>query len=164
MNNIAYYNGKICSMEEMTIPLNDRAVYFGDGVYDATSVKNGVAFALEDHMDRFYNSCRLLEINFPMERAELERVLKDLVGKYDKNKTGMLYWQASRGTTPRGHAFPEGVKPNLLAFVNEFEMTPFDRDYNVITMEDKRFFYCNIKTLNLIPSVLGGAKGKGKRL
>ncbi|MCD8090893.1 MAG: aminotransferase class IV [Clostridiales bacterium] len=160
MNNIAYYNGKTGSMEEITIPLNDRAVYFGDGVYDATSVKNGVAFALEEHMDRFYNSCRLLEIDFHIKRDELEEILKGLVAKYDKDKTGMLYWQASRGTAPRSHAYPEGVKPNLLAFVNEFKMTPFDVDYDVISMEDKRFFYCNIKTLNLIPSVFGAQRAK----
>ncbi len=160
MKDIAYYNGKIGTTEEITVPLNDRAVYFGDGVYDATSVKNGVAFALEEHMDRFYNSCRLLEIDFPLKREELEAVLKGLVSKYDKDKTGMLYWQSSRGTAPRGHAFPEGAKPNLLAFVNEFEMTPFDTCYKAVTMEDKRFFYCNIKTLNLIPSVLGAQRAK----
>ena len=33
---IGYYNGKLSPLNEMTVPLNDRAMYFGDGVYDAT--------------------------------------------------------------------------------------------------------------------------------
>lgn len=35
MKNIAYYNGKTAPIEEMMVPMNDRACYFGDGVYDA---------------------------------------------------------------------------------------------------------------------------------
>ena len=67
MENIGYYNGKTGLIEEMTIPMGDRSVYFGDGVYDATYSVNHIIFALEDHLDRFYNSCRLLEIPAPME-------------------------------------------------------------------------------------------------
>ncbi len=36
MENIGYYNGKFDLIEKMTVPMNDRAMYFGDGVYDAT--------------------------------------------------------------------------------------------------------------------------------
>lgn len=61
MENIGYYNGKFDLIEKMTVPMNDRAMYFGDGVYDATYSVNRTIFALEDHLDRFYNSCRLLE-------------------------------------------------------------------------------------------------------
>lgn len=158
MTDIAYYNGKIGRISEISAPITDRAFYFGDGVYDATAVANGVAFALEEHMDRFFNSCRLLEINFHMSRNELENVLKDLVGRYDKDKTGMLYWQASRGSAPRCHSFPKGIKPNLMAYVSPLEMTPFDKEFNVISLEDKRFYFCNIKTLNLIPSVIAAQR------
>lgn len=47
----------------------DRALYFGDGIYEAACVANRVPFALEDHLDRMYNSLRLLEIPFRMERS-----------------------------------------------------------------------------------------------
>ena len=36
MKNLGYYNGKYDLIENMTVPMNDRACYFGDGVYDAT--------------------------------------------------------------------------------------------------------------------------------
>ena len=64
MEQVGYYNGTLGKLEEIQCPILDRAVYFGDGCYDATYVQNGVIFALEDHFDRFYNSCRLLRIPF----------------------------------------------------------------------------------------------------
>ena len=48
MKNVGYYNGKIGPLEEMMIPMNDRAVFFGDGCYDATLCANHIPFALED--------------------------------------------------------------------------------------------------------------------
>lgn len=64
MQNVGYYNGEIGALEEMKIPMLDRAVYFGDGCYDATTFANNKIFGEKDHLDRFYNSCRLLEIPF----------------------------------------------------------------------------------------------------
>ena len=53
MKEVGYYNGTIGPLSEISCPILDRAVYFGDGCYDATYVQNGVIFALEDHFDRF---------------------------------------------------------------------------------------------------------------
>ena len=40
MKNLGYYNGKIGELEEMSIPMNDRVCWFGDGVYDAGPCRN----------------------------------------------------------------------------------------------------------------------------
>ena len=69
--NVGYYNGEIGPLEEMKVPMGDRALYFGDGIYEAACVANRVPFALEDHLDRMYNSLRLLEIPFRMERDQV---------------------------------------------------------------------------------------------
>ena len=51
MKNIAYYNGKTAPIEEMMVPMNDRACYFGDGVYDAASGGTQVPRAFYDNSD-----------------------------------------------------------------------------------------------------------------
>ena len=38
MEALAYYDGKIGTPEELTVPFNDRVHFFGDGVYDALSL------------------------------------------------------------------------------------------------------------------------------
>ena len=154
MKYVGYYNGEIGPLEEMKIPMLDRAVYFGDGCYDATTFANNNIFAADDHLDRFYNSCKLLEIPFEMSREELRAELQKCI---DANEIdhGMLYWQCSRGTTYRGHQFPPAtVKPNLMIFTVPCDLIPFDKTFRLISMEDTRFLHCNIKTLNLIPSVI----------
>ena len=154
MKHIGYYNGEIGPLEEMKIPMLDRAVYFGDGCYDAAMFSNNRIFALEDHLDRFYNSCRLLEIPFDMEREALTKELQKCIDANELSE-GMIYWQCSRGTYYRSHNFPpETVKPNLMIFTVPDEIIPMDTTYKLISMEDTRFLHCNIKTLNLIPSVI----------
>ena len=126
MQNIGYYNGEVAPLEELKIPALDRAVYFGDGCYEALYLVNGVLFALEEHLDRFYNSCRLLKIQFPLNREELKAELQKVVDVAGAEYAGMLYWQASRGTYWRGHAFPPAeVKPNLLIFARPCPLDPF---------------------------------------
>ncbi len=155
MKYVGYYNGEIGALEEMKIPMLDRAVYFGDGCYDATTFANNHIFAVKDHLDRFYNSCRLLEIPFDMPRAELISALQSCIDLNELDH-GMLYWQCTRGTYYRIHNFPpKDVKPNLMIFTSPCELVPMDTAYKLISMEDTRHLHCNIKTLNLIPSVIG---------
>lgn len=154
MEHVGYYNGTIGRLEDMQIPMLDRAVYFGDGCYDATTFAHRHIFAEKDHFDRFYNSLRLLRIPFDMSRETLHRELEKCIDANDSDH-GMLYWQCSRGTGLRAHQFPpKGTKPNLMIFTVPMELVPFTTTYRLRSEEDKRFYYCNIKTLNLIPSVL----------
>ena len=154
MQNVGYYNGEIGALEEMKIPMLDRAVYFGDGCYDATTFANNKIFGEKDHLDRFYNSCRLLEIPFDMPREELVAELQKCIDAND-NDHGMLYWQCSRGTAPRDHKFPpKKVKPKLMIFTVTCELITFNKTFHLNTKENTRFLHCNIKTLNLIPSVI----------
>lgn len=160
MQNIGYYNGKTGSIETMTIPMNDRAVYFGDGVYDATYAANNVIFKIEDHISRFYSSCKKLRINLNIEPEELAKILQSCVDRVDGANCYFVYWQATRGTGMRSHAFPESGSANLLITVTPSTLTAIDKKYRLITVEDTRFLHCDIKTINLIPSVMAAQQAK----
>lgn len=154
MRDIAYYNGKIGRIDEVQAPITDRGFYFGDGVYDAAMVNNKKIFELEDHLDRFYNSLKLLRIEPPMQRDELTKTLNDLVSQLDSDAPHMLYWQSTRAVAHRMHAFPKGGKTSLMAFSEPCGLDRQDHPYKLISVEDTRFLHCNIKTLNLIPNCM----------
>lgn len=157
MKTLGYYNGKYAEIDEMTIPMNDRVCWFGDGVYDATCAGNYVIFNLEEHIDRFYNSAKLLSIRIPMDKRELADLLTDLVRKLD-SPDQFVYWQVTRGTAPRNHAFPEGPA-NLWVTCRPAGIGDMEHArLKLITVEDTRFLHCNIKTLNLLPSVMAAQK------
>ena len=160
MENIAYYNGRTGPIETMMVPMNERVCYFGDGVYDATCVVHGEPIELSEHIDRFYHSAQLVDIAVPMEKAELESLLRGLVPKVD-GEILFLYWQVTRGVGMRGHPYKNaGERASLWAFVRPSELRKPDGPYHCITVEDRRFFYCHVKTLNLLPNVLASQKAE----
>lgn len=159
MKNLGYYNGKFGEIEEMSIPMNDRVCFFGDGVYDATYSRNYKIFTLDEHVDRFYNSASLLGMNITETKEELKAILNEMVSKMDTGEN-FVYWQVTRGTAIRNHVFPENAKTNLWITISHKDIVDTYKKVRLITMEDTRFFHCNIKTLNLIPSVIASEKAK----
>ena len=160
MKTLGYYNGKFGPLEEMTVPMNDRACYFGDGVYEATLARNGKIFALKDHLDRFFNSAGLIKIDIPYTKDELAAILYDMLAKMD-DKDIFIYWQMTRGTGIRQHQFPEkGTKPNLWIFMKPGKPADSSKRLKLTDMEDTRFLHCNIKTLNLLVNVMAAEKAE----
>lgn len=158
MKTLGYYNGKYGELDEMMIPMNDRVCWFGDGVYDAGPCRNYKIFAIDEHIDRFFNSAGLLDIKMPVTKKELKELLEDLVTKMDTGNL-FVYYQVTRGTGIRNHAFTEGAG-NLWVMLKPAEISDGIEPIKLITMEDTRFLHCNIKTLNLIPSVMASEKAK----
>lgn len=141
--------------------MKDRAVYFGDGVYDVAFIKNGRIFALDEHIARFKNSCRLIEIDFTMSDGELETVFNGMLAKLVGFTDGILYWQASRGTADRDHTYPSGNVPaNLLSYIKPKKLPDITKNIKLITLPDLRYSLCHIKTINLIPNCMASEKAK----
>lgn len=158
MKSLGYYNGTFDELDKMTIPMNDRVCWFGDGVYDAGPCRNYHIFAIDEHIDRFFNSAGLLKIQIPLSKQELKELLQSLVLKMDSGDL-FVYFQVTRGTGIRNHVFTEGPA-NLWVSLTEAEVPDGIAPIQLITTEDTRFFHCNIKTLNLIPSVMAAQRAR----
>ena len=156
MKELGYYNGRIGELSEMTVPMGDRACWFGDGVYEAQMCRNYHIFTLDEHVDRLFRSAAMLEIEVPMGKDELKKLLNDLVQKMDTGDL-MLYYQVTRGSGKRNHAYPKGPA-NLWVTLTPKQLNADPTPVALITDEDTRFLHCNIKTLNLIPSVMANQK------
>ena len=158
MKTLGYYNGKYGELEEMSIPMNDRVCWFGDGVYDAGPSRNYKIFAIDEHIDRFFNSAGLLDIEMPVTKEELKELLQEMVNKMDTGNL-FVYYQVTRGTGVRDHAYTKGPG-NLWIMLKPAEISDGIEPIKLITVEDTRFLHCNIKTLNLIPSCVATEKAK----
>lgn len=153
MKTLGFYNGKFDELENMQVPMLDRACYFGDGVYDASYASNHTIFALQDHLNRFFNSARLLNIKIPYKMDELKNLLIELVNKVD-SPSQFVYWQVSRGTGVRNHIYSDDMVGNLWVMITPKPLPDPAKEMSVVTREDTRFFHNNIKTINLIPAVM----------
>lgn len=153
MKTLGYYNGRIDELDKMNVPMLDRACYFGDGVYDVAYCRNYRIYALEEHVERCLHSAALLKMQPQQTKEELCALLTELVQKLDCGEL-WVYFQFSRGTGYRAHAFPDSSHPNLWVMIRPAEIRDVTQPMRCITARDSRFEYCNIKSLNLLPNVL----------
>ncbi|GAB3061495.1 D-amino-acid transaminase [Salinicoccus sesuvii] len=151
---ISYYNGQFKNDDEITVDYNDRAFYFGDGVYEVVRVYNNEFFTLDEHMDRLIRSASEIGIE-DLDRSKMVEIVTQL-NKQNNISDGSIYIQVSRGIGKRNHAYPLDTKPVVLAYMNE-TARPTDQmeeGISAITAEDYRWLKCHVKSLNLLANVM----------
>ncbi len=153
MESLAYYNGVFGSPDEIKVPFNDRSHFFGDGVYDVTYSKNHKPFAIEEHLDRFFRSAAKVGIKVPCDRERLTELLLDMMSRVDDGEQ-FVYWQVTRGTQKRDHTYPDDLVGNLWIFLQSSHLKDLSVRVKARTAPDTRFYHCDIKTINLLPSVM----------
>ena len=109
------------------LPLPDRALDFGDGLFETLLLRSGRPLFLEHHLQRL--ACGLGTLNFP---DCLEAVRTQLAQACDEVVLRDWAWSAlrltvSRGSGPRGYAPPQRPVPRILISV-----TPLSRDCSVM--------------------------------
>ena len=159
MKDLGYYNGKYDRIENMYVPMNDRACFFGDGIFEVAYARNHKIYALSEHLDRMYDSAAMLGYNMPIRKDEFASLLYELSLKVD-SPDQLIYWQVSRGTEMRSHAPQSELTANIWVTIREKVMMPPYESAKLITFPDTRFFHCNMKTLNLLPTVMASIAAK----
>ena len=157
MPRFAYVNGRYLRHAEATVHIEDRGYQFADGVYEVIHVAAGRLIDAGPHIDRFERSLAELAIRPPMSRAALRLVLGELLALNGIEK-GLLYFQATRGVAPRDHKFPQVSRTSLVATAKHLKpLAPvlLEKGVSVITIPDIRWRRCDIKSLALLPNVLG---------
>ena len=157
MPRIAYVNGVYVPHADAAVHVEDRGYQFADGVYEVVTVIDGRLVDEEPHLDRLDRSLRELEIRPPMERTSLRFVLREVIRR-NRLRTGIVYFQVTRGVSPRDHPFPaKPVSPALVVTVKPMpalSRTPDPAGTAVITTPDIRWGRCDIKTVGLLPNCL----------
>ncbi|RKD25537.1 D-amino-acid transaminase [Ammoniphilus oxalaticus] len=153
------YNDQLVKRGDVQIGIEDRGYQFGDGVYEVLSVYDSKIFRLKEHLDRLSYCAQQLGITLPVSLAQLETNLYQLI-KTENVQNGQLYFQVTRGAAERNHLIPESSQSVLTGYAT-FKPRPIEhmeKGVSVITTEDIRWLRCDIKSLNLLGSVLAKQK------
>lgn len=151
---LAMIQEEIIPFEQLEPAWLDRGLYFGDGVYEVLRSYNGKIFALDEHLQRFAGSLAAIQINGVDIDSIRSRVEKTFNAAGIAN--AKIYFHITRGSAPREHFCNERLKPNFFLTVTEL---PDDKQIEekgiaVSTHPDWRWKRCDIKSLNLLASVL----------
>lgn len=154
----AYVNGRYVPHSQASVHVEDRAYQFADGVYEVVAIHKGEIVDEEPHLDRLDHSLTSLKIGWPMSRAALKLVMRELIRRNGVG-TGSLYLQVSRGVAPRDHAFPKKPPRPALVMTTRHgkpqNKALLEKGAAAITIPDIRWERCDIKSVALLPNILG---------
>lgn len=156
MSRIAYVNGSYVPHKQASVHVEDRGYQFADGVYEVIAVRGGRFVDEEPHLDRLDRSLAEISIEAPMSRPALKIVMREMLRR-NRVRDGILYLQVTRGVAPRDHAFPASTRPAVVMTARRSKPRPAmsRRGVSVITVPDIRWKRCDIKSVSLLPNILG---------
>ncbi|MDP6787615.1 MAG: D-amino-acid transaminase [Rhodospirillales bacterium] len=157
MTRIAYVNGRYVPHREAAVHIEDRGYQFSDGVYEVIYLHHGRFVDGEGHLARLARSLAELKIAWPMSRRALAMVMDEVVRR-NRVRDGILYLQITRGVAPRNHAFPKASDSALVMTTRHLKFvdpTVASQGVSVITIKDIRWKRPDIKSVSLLPNVLG---------
>ncbi len=165
MDRQIFFNGGFHPETEKLLSIQDRGICFADGLFEVIRCVNGRFLLFGKHIGRMRESAASLRMDFPYATEELLETCREL-SRRNGILDGELYLEITRGEAPRYHTFPEGVRPNFFIVLIPLRRMPEDCwsvGVRTVTFQDIRWGYCHIKSINLLPNVLGKqfAKEKG---
>lgn len=158
MPRFAYVNGRYLPHQEATTHIEDRGYQFADGVYEVMALVKGNLIDLDQHLDRLDYSLAQLRIPAPLSRFALIHICREVI-RLNRLRDAMVYIQVSRGIAPRTHCFNPGLRPVVVVtayHVNQRRlMLSKASGVRVITKPDSRWARPDIKSISLLPNILG---------
>ena len=153
---LVYLNGAMTPLSEARVPVLDRGFLFGDGIYEAIPVYRRKTFRAGQHLARLFRSLAAIQIKNPHDQEQWMALIEQVVGSQTADDQ-LVYLQVTRGVAKRTHAFPEDAVPTVFIMSNPLLLpSPAARENGVacVSMEDKRWLHCDIKSISLLGNVL----------
>lgn len=154
---LVYLNGAMTPLSEARIPVLDRGFILGDGIYEVIPVYNRKMFRPEQHLKRLFRGLETVRINNPYNQQQWLTLINEVIRAHPSPDQS-AYMQVTRGVARRTHAFPAGeIVPTVFIMSNPLALPSADARANgvaCVTMEDKRWLRCEIKSVSLLGNVL----------
>jgi len=157
MSRIAYVNGQYVPHREAAVHVEDRGYQFADGVYEVFAIHQSRLVGEKGHLDRLAHSLAELRIEMPVSRRVLGVITRELVRR-NRVRDGLVYLQITRGVAKRDHSFPENTESSMVLTARQSPSLDKDslrRGVGVITLPDIRWKRHDIKSIALLPNILG---------
>lgn len=156
-----WLNGAYVPEAEATVPIFDRGLLFGDGVYEVAAVVNGRLLDADLHLVRLARSLRAVGIADPVGAPGWLAVMQALATRNGITE-GLVYLQVTRGVAERDFVFPAGATPTAFAYARPKRLLddPNAAGVSVHVTPDLRWARRDIKSVSLLAQVLAKEAAK----
>ena len=130
LKKLGWANDSWGSFHDLKIPINDRGLNYGDGIFETIFIYNNKPQLLTAHINRWHKSAAILGMELPPKKDALEKIITEIISKkLLENGTGALRVNWSRGSNNnRGITIDSDNKCRFWA-----ELTSLEPSFKIIT-------------------------------
>lgn len=162
-----YFNGWLVPEEEAKVSIFDRGFLYGDGLFETMRAYRGKVFKLREHLERLFNSARIISLPISKMLKELEEAVYETL-RANNLKDAYLRLTISRGEGERGLDLPLSPCPNIIMVAKPLPPYPkrwYEEGLKAIVVKvrrEKDSVLSQIKSLNYLPNILAKLEAKEK--
>jgi len=101
-----YVNGEILHRDEAKVSVYDSGFMLGDGMWEGMRLYNGKWAFFEEHMDRFFNSCKSVSLDVGLDKAGILDALTKTAEANDMHTDVHVRLMLTRGTKVKPFQHP----------------------------------------------------------
>ena len=115
-----FAQNQISVLENAGVPVGDLLVQRGYGIFDYLRVANNKPLFIEAHLNRLFNSAEIMRLTIPQSKAEIKKIVGDLIEKNNIPFSGIRLIIAG-GDAPDGYTI---TAPHLVIIQQPLEAPP----------------------------------------
>jgi len=158
---LVYIDGEYYPKSQAKISVFDHGLLYGDGVFEGIRAYKGVVFKLREHIDRLYNSAKVLMLNIPLTKEEMINTVLETLRK-NKLQDAYIRLIVTRGVGDLGLDPRKCQKPTVIIIADHIKLYPKEakeKGIKVLIVWVRRnpvdTTPHQVKSLNYLNSVLG---------
>ncbi len=158
---LVYIDGEYYPKSQAKISVFDHGFLYGDGVFEGIRAYKGVVFKLREHVDRLYNSAKVLMLNIPLTKEEMINTVLETLRK-NKLQDAYIRLIVTRGVGDLGLDPRKCQKPTVIIiadYIKLYSKEAKEKGIKVLIVWVRRnpvdTTPHQVKSLNYLNSVLG---------
>ncbi len=155
-----YVDGQLYPKSEAKVSVFDHGLLYGDGIFEGIRVYSGRIFRFKEHMDRLFESARIIRLDMPLSREELDRAVEDTV-RANGRRDAYIRLVITRGTGDLGIDPRKCKKSTLIIIVDKITVYAeelYGQGIPIITSSTRRIrsdmLDQRAKSLNYLNSIM----------
>jgi len=157
---LIYIDGQFVERDQAKISVFDHGLLYGDGVFEGIRAYNGRVFRLEEHVDRLFDSAKTIDLEVPVTREEMCRIIRDTLRK-NNLKNGYIRPIVTRGVGDLGLDPRKCAKPTVICIAVEWGAMYgdlYEKGLTAVSVSVRRNDAAalppNVKSLNYLNNIL----------
>lgn len=161
-----WMNGEFVERDNASVSVFDHGLLYGDGVFEGIRAYDGIVFKLEEHVERLYNSAKVINLDIPMSQSEMVEACVESCLKNDVHD-GYIRLVVTRGVGDLGLDPDKCGNPTVFIIAADIELYPeefYEKGLELVTVPTRRNQHeainPRVKSLNYLNNIMGKMEAK----